>query len=507
MRPTWNKWVIAVLGAALVAGPGAMAHTYTVGPVCGGVGGGDKGDVADFCSVQEAVDAAHADGGGEVEIMPGVYRESVVLYEQVKVSASDPGVVIELPVGAQVEALMVMANKTSVEGITLRLPEGAGAGIPLVLIAGVEDVGMEEIVLDGGMNRGSIGVYVQSQLLETSQIRNSTVRRVEVGMLVEDARFRITRCLFEDILRDGIYARPPGSLLKGEDEFEAPEVGDEDDLELSGFNRFRNIGGFMDAENQPINPGDAFLLRNTTGTVLRAQLNDWGFYESGSIGALVSDQPPGAAKAKGVTTKAADTVVFEPFLGKSLFPGSVFVRLRDSVSLASLVDGNPRLLLTGVDTQIEPALDTVSKLYSFTFINPSTYTVLGQAPAHDAATRAGVVVGPGAIVALELALAPNGAPPTHTTDRDADGKISLDELLRVIQFYNSFALHCDAAGEDGYAPGPGAQAGCAAHAADYAPQDWVVSLDELVRVIQLYNSDGYFACVGSEDGYCPGAPL
>ena len=504
MRHTWNRMLIAVLGAALVVGPGALAHTYTVGPVCGGVGGGDKGDVADFCSVQEAVDAAFADGGGEVEIMPGVYRESVVLYDKIQISASDPGVVIELPAGSQAPALMVMANDSHVEGITLRLPEGAGAGIPLVLIAGVEDVEMEGIVLDGGMNRGSIGVYVQSQLLETSRIRNSTVKRVEVGMLVEDARFRITRCLFEDILRDGIYARPPGSLLKGEDEFEAPEVGDEDDLELSGFNRFRNIGGFVDAENQPINPGDAFLLRNTTGTVLRAQLNDWGFYESGSIGALVSDQPPGGAKVK--RAKAADTVVYEPFLGKSLFPGSVFVRLRDSVSLASLVDGNPRLLLTGVDTQIEPALDLVSKLYSFTFINPSTYTVLGQAPAHDAATRA-AVVGPGEIVALELALTPNGVPPVHTTDRDADGKISLDELLRVIQFYNSFALHCDAAGEDGYAPGLGAQAGCAAHAADYAPQDWVISLDELVRVIQLYNSDGYFACVGSEDGYCPGAPL
>ena len=43
----------------------------------------------------------------------------------------------------------------------------------------------------------------------------------------------------------------------------------------------------------------------------------------------------------------------------------------------------------------------------------------------------------------------------HSADQNLDYLISLSELLRVIQFYNSGGYHCDASGEDGYAPAPG----------------------------------------------------
>jgi hypothetical protein len=94
----------------------------------------------------------------------------------------------------------------------------------------------------------------------------------------------------------------------------------------------------------------------------------------------------------------------------------------------------------------------------------------------------------------------------HTADQDGDNVLSIDELLRVIQFYNSLELHCQADSEDGYAPGPGAPGSttCTPHASDYAPQDWSVSIDELLRAIQFYNSLGYRACEHGEDGYCPG---
>ena len=44
---------------------------------------------------------------------------------------------------------------------------------------------------------------------------------------------------------------------------------------------------------------------------------------------------------------------------------------------------------------------------------------------------------------------------------------------------------------------------------DYAPTDWSISIDELLRAIQFYNSLNYFHCPeeGTEDGFCPGAPL
>jgi hypothetical protein len=92
----------------------------------------------------------------------------------------------------------------------------------------------------------------------------------------------------------------------------------------------------------------------------------------------------------------------------------------------------------------------------------------------------------------------------HSADFDHDRRIALNELIRIIQFYNSPGLHCDTAYLDEYAPGDGAQ-DCAPHAADYNPQDWRITLNELLRIVQFYNAGGYTECEGSEDGFCPGA--
>ena len=97
----------------------------------------------------------------------------------------------------------------------------------------------------------------------------------------------------------------------------------------------------------------------------------------------------------------------------------------------------------------------------------------------------------------------------QTSDRNGDHIISLSEILRVIQFYNSGGLHCadvPSSTEDGYVPGPGANQTCAPYDTDYNPQDWLISLSEILRVIQFYNSGGYHYCpgTGTEDEFCPG---
>lgn len=97
----------------------------------------------------------------------------------------------------------------------------------------------------------------------------------------------------------------------------------------------------------------------------------------------------------------------------------------------------------------------------------------------------------------------------HTADQNGDGRISLTELLRVIQLFNSGGFHCAVpknSTEDGFVPGLIGDRNCTPHAADYAPQDWLISLSELLRVIQFYNSGAYHACpdAGTEDGFCPG---
>ena len=96
----------------------------------------------------------------------------------------------------------------------------------------------------------------------------------------------------------------------------------------------------------------------------------------------------------------------------------------------------------------------------------------------------------------------------HTADQDQNDLISLTELLRIIQFFNSGGFHCESGTEDGYAPGAAGDTSCAIHQSDYMPQDWKIELSELLRIIQFFNSGGYHACPdavpATEDGYCVG---
>ena len=96
-------------------------------------------------------------------------------------------------------------------------------------------------------------------------------------------------------------------------------------------------------------------------------------------------------------------------------------------------------------------------------------------------------------------------PEKHDADTDPDWRISLEELLRVIQFYNAGEYHCDEAGEDGYETGSGVQ-DCIPHDVDYSPADWRISFSELLRIIQIYNApfQMYHVNPDSEDGFAPG---
>ena len=94
---------------------------------------------------------------------------------------------------------------------------------------------------------------------------------------------------------------------------------------------------------------------------------------------------------------------------------------------------------------------------------------------------------------------------THNADSNRDWSVSLSEVLRIIQFYNTGVLHCALGTEDGFAPGPGDQT-CSPHDSDYNPVDWDVDLGELLRIIQFYNFVGgsYHPDGSGEDGYTAG---
>jgi hypothetical protein len=104
------------------------------------------------------------------------------------------------------------------------------------------------------------------------------------------------------------------------------------------------------------------------------------------------------------------------------------------------------------------------------------------------------------------------------------GRITLSELIRAIQFFNQStgvkgapltgAYGCAQSGDlsdEGYVPGSSLR-GCRPHDLDFAPQDWHITLTELLRLIQVYNfTDGsYYYCpgIGEDDDFCLGtAPV
>ncbi len=94
----------------------------------------------------------------------------------------------------------------------------------------------------------------------------------------------------------------------------------------------------------------------------------------------------------------------------------------------------------------------------------------------------------------------------HSADLDQNWVLSLSELLRMIQLFNSGEFHCEAGTEDGFAVGNGTHA-CTPHKGDYNPNDWAVSLSELLRMVQFFNSSGgaYHVAADTEDGFAPGA--
>ncbi len=92
----------------------------------------------------------------------------------------------------------------------------------------------------------------------------------------------------------------------------------------------------------------------------------------------------------------------------------------------------------------------------------------------------------------------------HSADYNPQNyMISLSELLRAQQLYTIGTYHCDIKGEDGYGTEGDPDHSCKPHNLDYNPQDWNINLSEFLRLIQFYNSGGYSPNPDGEDGFLP----
>jgi len=89
-----------------------------------------------------------------------------------------------------------------------------------------------------------------------------------------------------------------------------------------------------------------------------------------------------------------------------------------------------------------------------------------------------------------------------------DLKININEMLRLIQLHNADGYHCDSSTEDGYAlEKSDALNACPFHSSDFAHDnlisDWAIDDFELNRFIDFYNADAYVPDKHSIDGFRP----
>ena len=94
---------------------------------------------------------------------------------------------------------------------------------------------------------------------------------------------------------------------------------------------------------------------------------------------------------------------------------------------------------------------------------------------------------------------------SHSADTNDDWQVSATEIGRVVGFYNAGGYYVHAGTLDGYAPGAGSHDG-APHDSDYAPEDWQISAVELGRLVTFYNAGGYIRDPGTQDGFAPILP-
>lgn len=401
-----------------------------------------------FCTIQAAIDFAAANGDEEIRIAPGVYVETLVLPAEMHLEGDEGEVVVEFPASSSADALVSAGNETQLRELVLRLPANLGRPVALLEIDAVEEVEIRNCAFDGALNSGSVGARIVRQTEETSRIRGCTFANLEVGIDAADSPIRVLRSLFTDILRDAIYIHPVDLSAKrgGEDdegeteglEESTPEIGNDDDAALAGINRFRNIGGFVDSFGNPIFENDSYILRNTTGHTVLAQLNDWGVYNETAIASRIGTTPPGSKQVLN------SLVVFEPFIGKSVLPGSIYVRVLSGVTSLALHNANPSLRLGGSSLNIAPQFDLSSSFYIFNFLTPDTYGIHATAPAHAAADTE-VLLLPNAIEALDLRLVHTGlsllppivlgSTPVSPSIRPTPKLLGTAPALSVIQVY------------------------------------------------------------------------
>ncbi|MBI2433140.1 MAG: DUF1565 domain-containing protein, partial [Candidatus Hydrogenedentes bacterium] len=341
-----------------------------------------------------------------VHVAAGIYEEKVAFAPHTSLvgdAAGDPAasIIRFFNAGESEHVVMTAASDTALRNCTVTLPAAVSATAELLRVTNVI-IEVEDAVLDGTFSPNALGVFITGPGSSASVVRNCTIRRLNYGVWASDSGVNITRNTFDDIFEDAISIRRPVGKQVGE----TPLLGDAGQLETSGFNQFGSVE-------------DTFV-RNNNPAETRAEFNDWGLYQREQIAGRIADD--------------IGPVDFEPFLGKSILPGTLVVAVLDAATETPIPGSAHPAASTGA---IDGEYDTTSGLHFFATLDPAAYTIEVAADGYVAENREVTVVA-GDITAATFYLAGAGeitlraaaqdlTDSFSAADTDDDGRLSFTE--------------------------------------------------------------------------------
>lgn len=230
---------------------------------------------------------------------------------------------------------------------------------------------------------------------------------------------------------------------------------------------------------------------------------------SGVFYARVTLSPKALAAKAGDTFNAAETSYEFTTTSSYLFATSLMCIVLDADTLLPVPDAHVSLSPFGIVGNT-----AIDGIFVIPRLPAGQYTVTVSAQRYAQSVETVAVSG---LLALSLKVALNRAEgsgseagivelPSETRHARFDfqapyGEVSLEEVLRVVQLYNAGHYHCRSDSEDAYGPYSG-PVQCVPHPLDLVTQDWIIDLSELLRMIQFFGLGGYAYMANSEDGLC-----
>jgi Leucine-rich repeat (LRR) protein len=456
------------------------------------------------------VKSANSDDKSEIFVGEGIYPEYITLVENLRIVGAGRDKTIIQPTNALLKAdqrTIVVAGAAGAEldSLSVKCDEelllfGDPPRSQTIDLVSIVDISMrlQNLLISGNENKASRALFIYGVASSGTTVQDCIICDVEDGLQTVDSAARFSFNDFLNIRNTAIELDPAAQpILAGE--VATPALGDLNALVDSASNIIK--------VTKPERDTLLFIdVGENINSPTVAQANAWnGLSQEADIVEKIRDRE---------SLIDVTTPLYLAPVPKGLLASTLFVTVQEQGTGCPVVGANVTL---NENVRRDGEKTDKNGVYFVSAIGQgiATVRVIKKGYKQEVEIVHISQTTEEAIITLEpeSTLISACKDVRHSADFEVTGKetLSLSELLRVIQLFNSpRGLACNNATEDGYdlygRNGNVNRGTCARHTADYASPEWIISLSELLRMIQVFNLGGFRACTDSnincqEDGF------